>query len=269
LWGISLLKIPGFAKKILASFSGLFLAIVIVSLITFKWDYNVNFNIHKLFGNHKNDYSLNDTTNKFEKMLSHQLDSNITIASLSLDASAGGFLLKDTCSDLIQVYTFSQLSSSNLNVSNYNDSSAVSLDLTLDNIWKKNKEKRRANIMLNPKTIWNLNFDLGACTFEGDLSNYKVEDLNIDGGASSIEIKLGQIVNETNVNVDVGASSVKIQIPVGSGCEIISNTGLCNKNFHGFQKINDTWRTENFYKSDKKIHIDLSGGVSSFEVTRY
>jgi hypothetical protein len=141
--------------------------------------------------------------------------------------------------------------------------------MNLDKFWKKNKMKRKAEIKLNPKLVWDLNLDIGASNFECDYSLLKLRNLSIDGGASNIEIKLGDIYDTTNVNIEVGASNIEIAIPSSSGCLIITSTGLSHKEFEGFIKNEDQYRTKNFTTANKKIMLKISGGISSFRVSRY
>ncbi|MBI5326611.1 MAG: hypothetical protein HZB41_15275, partial [Ignavibacteriae bacterium] len=129
--------------------------------------------------------------------------------------------------------------------------------------------KRKAVISLNHSIIWGLNLDIGASNFECNLKDYKLKSLNIDGGASNIEIKLGDLYDTTEVSIDVGASNIEISIPSTSACQIVTSTGLSQKDFSGFKKNDDNYTTENINKSKKIIYLNLSGGVSSFEVTRY
>ncbi|MBI5323909.1 MAG: hypothetical protein HZB41_01280, partial [Ignavibacteriae bacterium] len=49
IWGISILKIPGIAKKILASLAAILLALFIMSLVTHHWSCNVNHSIVSIF----------------------------------------------------------------------------------------------------------------------------------------------------------------------------------------------------------------------------
>ena len=103
-----------------------------------------------------------------------------------------------------------------------------------------------------------------------DFSKFKMSQVNIDAGASSIKLKLGDLYSFTKVSVDAGASSIKIEIPKASGCEIKSDNFLSDKNFTGFNKIDDgTYRTSGFENALNKIMIVIDAGVSSIDVKRY
>lgn len=270
LWGVSLLKIPVLIKNILAGTSGFILALLIVSLVTHNWTHDIKFNFMKNFDIHDDELSVVDTTNAgYEQMLFHAYDSTISNANLSLDVSAGSFILKDTSSNLIQVNTYTKIGESHLNVNMDEETANVNLDLSLDNIFKKSKSKRRTNIMLNPIPKWDVVLNLGACAFEADFTKYKIGNINLEGGASNIEIKLGEPADTTYLSVSIGASNLEVNVPNWVACEINPNTGLSKKNFKGFSMINGHWLTENHLKAAKRIIINIEGGVSNIQVSRY
>jgi hypothetical protein len=267
IWGISILKIPGLAKKILSSLAAILLALFIMSLVTQHWSCDVDNSIVSFFDD--DDMSLPNDSIQYERVLYYPYDSICNTATLHFNAGAGSFKIADTCSDLIEVFSFKNLGDFNLSNSGTRVDVELNLDMTLDKFWKKNKKKRKAEIKFNPVIPWNLNLSIGASNFDCDFSKYKIYNLNIDGGASNIEIKLGDVADTTNVNIEVGASNIEISIPVSSACQIITNTGLSQKDFSGFKINEDIYTTENFKTSKKKIFLNLSGGVSSFKVSRY
>ena len=52
-------------------------------------------------------------------------------------------------------------------------------------------------IKLNPKPDWDIKVDVGAADVELDLSLFKIRKLDIDGGASSIDLRLGTLQAES------------------------------------------------------------------------
>jgi hypothetical protein len=112
--------------------------------------------------------------------------------------------------------------------------------------------------------------DIGAANIDFDLSKYKIGNLKIDGGASSIKIKLGKLSEITNVKVDAGAASIDIRIPEGVGAELKTATALTSRNFKGFNMVNKgLHRTDNFESASQKIYIDINAAVSSINIERY
>ncbi len=267
IWGISILKIPGLAKKILASIAAILLALFIMSLVTHHWCCNVNHSIVSIFDDDGS--NLPEDSIKYERVLNYPYDTLSKTATLNFDAGAGSFKIKDTCSDILDVYSYRKLGDFELSNSGTRENVVLNLDMNIDKFWKKNKMKRKAEIRFSSTIPWELNFTIGASNFDCDFSKYKIKNLNIDGGASNIEIKLGDLYDTTNVNIEVGASNIEINIPSTSACQIITSTGLSKKDFNGFKRSEDIYTTENYYTGKKKIFMKLSGGVSSFEVKRY
>lgn len=131
-------------------------------------------------------------------------------------------------------------------------------------------EGNEVKIKLNSNPIWNINFEVGAGETTFDLSKYKVESLKLKGGVASYEFKLPEPIAIMNVTADTGVADVNIKVPKGSACRITIDSGLSSRDFSGFEKQADgTYETSNYGSSVKKININLKGGLSNFEVSRY
>ncbi|WP_442588690.1 LiaF transmembrane domain-containing protein [Pedobacter sp. AW31-3R] len=136
--------------------------------------------------------------------------------------------------------------------------------------WEFNDGGNKVDFKLNKTPEWNINMNMGAGAVDFDLSEYKVRSFRFDGGAASLDIMLGDLLPITDVVVKTGVADVKIRIPEGAGCRIKTKTGLSAKDFEGFNKIdNSNYETSNYKASTKKIFINLDGGLSNFEVSRY
>ncbi|MCD0488354.1 DUF5668 domain-containing protein [Pedobacter sp. MC2016-14] len=123
---------------------------------------------------------------------------------------------------------------------------------------------------LNTQPLWEIVMNMGAGEVNFDLSDYKVRNFKFNGGAAAMDIKLGDLLPVVDVSVKTGVADVKIRIPEDSGCRILTKTGLSAKDFNGFTKLDDgTYETPNYASADKKIFINLDGGLSNFEVKRY
>jgi len=138
------------------------------------------------------------------------------------------------------------------------------------NKWNFGDGGNDVDFRLNKLPEWTINMKLGAGEADFDFADYKVRTFRFDGGAASMDIKIGNLLPITDVIVKSGLAEVKIKIPEGSGCIIKTKTGLSAKDFSGFDKISDgVYQTSNYKTSTKKIFINLDGGLSSFEVDRY
>ena len=103
-----------------------------------------------------------------------------------------------------------------------------------------------------------------------DFSEYKVSELDVNGGACNFDIKLGDLYGTTNVDIETGVSDIKIGIPSSSGCRIECETVLSHKDFTGFdKKSGNVYETSNYLTANKHVNIKLEGAISGFEIYRY
>lgn len=136
--------------------------------------------------------------------------------------------------------------------------------------WSLGNGGNDVDLKLNKKPEWTVNMNMGAGEVKLDLSAYKLRSFRFDGGAASVDLKVGAQLPITDVVVKTGVASVEINIPETSGCRIKTKTGLSAKDFPGFTKVdNNNYETSNYSSSTKKIFINLDGGLSNFEVNRY
>ncbi|MCX2575796.1 LiaF transmembrane domain-containing protein [Pedobacter sandarakinus] len=173
-----------------------------------------------------------------------------------------------------------QLINANVNGKNGNFSlkkmvtdSATILTFQLDDKkkkWKFNNGANDVDFSLNKAADWSIFMKLGAGEANLDLRAYKVRTFHFDGGASALDIKVGDLLPITDIVVKSGVADVKIEVPEGSGCRITTRTGLSAKDFEGFEKLYEgVYETPNYKTSSKKIFINLDGGLSNFEVSRH
>lgn len=131
-------------------------------------------------------------------------------------------------------------------------------------------DQNEVHFKMNAKPIWEINFFVGAGSVDFDLEKYKISKIYFKGGASDVSIKFGANVPQTEVSMEVGVANVELQVPKNAGCRIKTKMGLSAKDFEGFQEVGDgIYETSNYKSTSNKILINLDGGLSNFEVTRY
>jgi hypothetical protein len=134
----------------------------------------------------------------------------------------------------------------------------------------KNKFKNRVDIALNEKPIWDINIDGGASAMNLDLTKFKIENIYVGMGAASLDVKLGTLSDKTRLNIEAGASNIDILVPDEVGCQVLTDDVLSSKNIHGFIKIDSgLYRTAGFDETGKKVFIEIDCGVSSINIRRY
>lgn len=134
----------------------------------------------------------------------------------------------------------------------------------------KGKNENEVNIALNQQPLWNFKLDMGAADADLDFTPYRVSQIEINGGACDIDLKLGDSGCDTQVDISTGVSDIDIKVPQGVDCEIQVESAITDKDFTGFEKIEKgLWRTPDFGKSASRITLHLSCAVSDITVKRY
>lgn len=268
LGGVSIISKDLVLKSIIAGLAALVLAVtVFASVKTFGECTDDNFRI--VFDDDEEYDSTNSSDTNFYFFNSKE---EIKHAKLSFNAGAGSFnLVSPTDTSIFSA----QVSGKDKNYTLISKVEGSNADIEMEmkqsrfNI-SKNNVKHKVNLSLNNKPEWELYFDIGAAAIDLDLSPYNVQKVDIDMGAASLKIKLGDLNKETKFYVDAGASSIEISVPENVGCEIRTDVSLSSKEFDRFNKINsDLYRTDNFEKAEKKIYLYINSGVSSINVKRY
>ena len=268
-WGITILPVKDLVKYVL-------LGIVIVSMFliinrlpegrpwfwhfhhpdnSFRWEW---------------DDEDNGTTKTFsEQNLSVPFDSLSTKGILSLDAAAGNFKMNGPTDEFMAFTKNGDIGNYELTTKDITGGKKITLKLQ-EGTSRHSIRKNEVNIRLNPKPAWNLDLNIGAAAADFDLSDYKIDTANFSAGASSMEVKLGDLNPKTVLEFNAGASSIHVRVPKTSGCQVTSESFLVSKSLDGFEnKGNHIYQTPNFNNTKSKIYITIKTAVSSIEVERY
>lgn len=214
-----------------------------------------------------------DESNKVEidQMISEAYDSTIKIASLDFDAAAGNFRIEQTTGELFEFEREGNLGRYNYSIKDLGEKREIVIELEGKESRVIHGEfKNQVRMKLNPDPVWDLKVDVGAANIEMDLTPFMISTLDIDGGASSINIKIGDLKEDCKIKINSGASSINIKIPEEFACEVNTSTVLSSKDLPGFNKVSGgTYVTPDFASKTKNITIDIEAAVSSLTVDRY
>lgn len=267
LWGISVLPIRDIYKTVL-------LVLVLAGSTWFVIDgprssfYN---NFESSFFNDTNDNHIKYYKNIQEFTVPY--DSTIQNASVIMDAAAGSFYINETSDDLLAFKQENNDSDSKYKyfVETKDGRTQIRIKEEGDHFtFGGNDNHRRVNIKLNPDPVWTINLNAGASAVKFDLSTFKVRNLDLDGGAGSFKITLGDKYPETHLKVDAGASSITIKVPEAAGCDLRISSVLSGKHISGFEKLNNGhYQTANYDTAKQKITMNVDAAVSSFNLIRY
>jgi hypothetical protein len=255
LWGIAIIPVKSWIKLSLS-------VLTIIFAFTFfsnRYPHSGEFRFHK-----------NIQEEEWEDQhINVPYDSTLTEASLIFDAAAGNFKIRNSTEELLEFDKSGALGNYSLTSEDGENSKLVKIKLenTIVNLGKKSD---RVEMKINKDPVWNMNLDIGAASFNLDLRDFKMKKIDIDGGAASIKLKVGDLYPDTEIKIDAGASSIRISIPESSGCRIKTSTVLSSKSFRGFNKTKShTYETDNYEDAEKKIYIELDAAVSSLNIIRY
>jgi hypothetical protein len=263
-WGIAILPVKAFIKVILSGITILIAVFILAQYPSdeyrwFRWDRHD-------FGYENKD---EDDESNAQQHLYESFDTILTTARLNLDATAGKFYIKNQTSELYELDYEDGIGSYKANT--FIDGSAVNLSVKQTEKHFHGRDfKNTVWLALNPYPVWDMNIEAGAAGLELDVSLFKVERIDIKGGASSVEIRLGDRSANTKVNIDAGASAIEIELPESSGCELHTSSVLSSREIEGFEKDRDgLYRTSNFSTAANQVMIDVDVAVSSLKVIRY
>ncbi len=206
----------------------------------------------------------------FDQQFDISNEDSIDFATLNMSAAAGEFMLLDTTQALLH---FSQ----NKTDMRYTYSKVVTDDRVVITIGSSNsrllfnkKPHSKVRVRLNKKPVWDINLDVGAAAVQFDLSPFKVKNLELESGAASLKVKLGDKYPETRVNIDAGASELVLKVPEESGCDLKISAVLSVKEIQGFEKVDHRhYRTANFDSAANKIYLEVNAAMSNYSIIRY
>jgi hypothetical protein len=206
---------------------------------------------------------------KIDQRIFEGYDSAINEANLIFDAAAGNFRIDQSTGELFEFEREGNLGRYTYSIKDLGEKREIRIELDEGRIIKTDL-KNKVAIKLNPNPVWDINVDVGAANIDLDLSSFKIRKLDINGGASSINIRLGTLQAESKIKINSGASSINIKVPREFACEVNTSTVLSSKDLEGFNKVgNGTYVTPDFSEKTKNIVIDVEAAVSSLNVERY
>lgn len=258
LWGISLLPVKEYLKMIL----------IVVTLGISTWVIVDSSNINNddswwEYSDEESDYS--DATQHF----AIPWEDTVSEARLQLDAVAGSFVINSSTDSLLIFSKKGRKTTYDYIVSNIDGTAEIQINHRNRTVHLGHNNDK-IFMRLNKKPVWDIDLDAGAASVKYDLRDFKVHSLNIDAGAASFDIKLGNLYPETDVTIDAGASSFNISIPESAGCELEISSVFSDKSLPGFDKLRSGYyKTPNYDTAQQKIHINIDAAVSSYNIKRY
>jgi hypothetical protein len=130
----------------------------------------------------------------------------------------------------------------------------------------------RVDLVLSDQIPWNLTVNAGASQQTLDLRGLSVTGVQVNAGATSLEIDLPKPQGTVSVRVNGGAMSIRMLVPGDAGVAI-SSSGAFNSLQADGQAISglgrQNWQSANFAATADHYDISFSGGASSVRLERW
>ncbi len=261
-WGIAIIPVKHSVKL------GLSIAAIIIAIVML-----INSPAHN---NHWRFWDYDDYTEEYdeqdeemnEQQFSDDFSPDIKKAKLKLDAAAGKFRINGSTSKL---FDFENKGSGIYTATTEENDGVPTIDIKNASRHIHNGDNSNDSwLALNTEPVWDININAGAASLDIDLSDHKVERIDIDGGAAGIKLRLGNTVKKATVKINAGASGIKIRIPEEAACEVRATTVLSSLDMNDFNKIDkNLYRTPGFSDTTNQIFINIDAAVSGLKIIRY
>lgn len=245
--------------------AGLLAAILIFTFFVRAYDTveDIGESVHKVGTSHVAD--------AISQSMTEPWDASQTRARLRFESGAGSFHIADTTLHMLAVDATTSLGKYLLTRADSAGMPTYVVKMEDGHITVDDGDfENRVGIRLNPAPLWDLDFEIGAATSEFDLRPWRVRNIDVDAGASSLTFTLGTRERETTMHVEAGAASITIRVPRTAACEVRMDSELTHRDLEGFTRTSDnTWRAAGEGKSPQSIRIALDTGVASVSIQRY
>ncbi len=261
-WGLSIIHFPEQIRKILTFLSALFLALFIFAVLANGLHYTKgHFLRWKKHHSSRTVERAKDEKLNFEK--------NIVAADLNINFGVGSLSIADADDSVLAVNgEYFELERNSI-PGNANRTELILSSASDGHFLDKFDNDYEINVYLPKYLDWYIDANIGAAEADLDFSNLKTHLLKIDCGACDLSLKLGMLCKMQEIDIKAGASDISIALPKNAGCRIVSNIFLSDIDIDGFTQINNSWQTANYSAAVNKIEINLDGGVSDFNISRY
>lgn len=127
------------------------------------------------------------------------------------------------------------------------------------------------SIDLNKKPTWDFVFNLGASSISADFRELLLGSIELNSGASAMELHLPVPKNGiTTIEVNTAASKIKLHLPKDANCRVETEAIMSNNKFEDVELVNGNERKSRGYDSaSDKYNIKVSGAANSVSILRY
>lgn len=126
----------------------------------------------------------------------------------------------------------------------------------------------RSNLALGALALTNLDINGGAGTVDLDLSgSQSLSELDFDAGAGEVTIDLtGDWQNDLDARIAGGLGNITVRLPGDVGVSIEVETGVGRVDTTGLTRDGNTYTNDAYGASDVTLRIDINGGVGQINL---
>ncbi|MGC9399247.1 MAG: toast rack family protein [Anaerolineae bacterium] len=127
---------------------------------------------------------------------------------------------------------------------------------------------REWQLRLTQEIPLSLSVEVGASDTRLDLRSLQVTALDVETGASSVEVWLPKAAGYTRVDVDAGAASVVFRVPENVAARIHTEVALSGVDVdrERFPRTGKVYLSPNYATAEHRVEIHVEGGVGSLTV---
>ncbi|MFD1768399.1 LiaI-LiaF-like domain-containing protein [Sphingobacterium suaedae] len=197
------------------------------------------------------------------------LDSTISESTLEFNGGAGNFHIQSLAGDtLVAATSADQDMGMNIETSRRDNRQQVVINAKPTS---KKKKSAQVAIGISAEPLWNLELNYGAANISGDITHVRFKKLEINTGASNMDLTLGSPQEGTaKIAIATGASKIHFRIPKDAAIRVKYSSILSKNSFEDFATNKDgIAKTANYEERNKKFDIELDGAANTFTISRY
>lgn len=212
-----------------------------------------------------------ETENSTQSQQVDKTTGAVGLLDVNVKAGAGNILIGPGESDApIKAVLRSDFAT--LNVDSQSDGSTQKVNVSTEGsrTWWDGSLRNELDIELARQLPIYLKVETGASDLEADMSKLRLERLDLNLGANSSIVTIGNLVDLVDVKLSAGASSITLRVPKDSGVSVKLDKGVSSQDLDGLQDKGDgLYETADFSAASKKITIRGDLGAASFTLERY
>jgi hypothetical protein len=132
-----------------------------------------------------------------------------------------------------------------------------------------NSGDRKLSIQLSTSVPWTIRISGGASTMRLDLPNLQLSNLDISGGANTLDAQLGSPKGTVAMHFNGGAHNVTVHIPSGSQWKVNVSGGLSSLTVNGQTSggVGDfSKQSAGYTGASDRFDFEMAGGLSRFDL---